>query len=232
MLNISRDGLISVEVPERTESYTPISNKMLIDSIMRGAKEKQFILKNEDHECDRSHNQFKMKFFFTTGHEDDFQLTCLNSYNKTIAARAASGIYADICWNLNMVGSSTFKRKHNSDNDLEAETFVRESFNDFDNVQGRLTILKKELTFQDMSKREMAKLAGRMFFEDRLLNTEQANILKAQIEEPSYNYGLGSTAMLFYNHVTHSLKSTGAIHYLNRHEQLLEIMEDEFTFTL
>lgn len=232
MINISRDGLISVEVPQRTDSYTPISNRMLIDSVMRGAKEKQFILKDEKHECDRTQNQFKMKFFFTTGHEDDFQLTCLNSYNKTIAARAASGIYADICWNLNMVGSSTFKRKHNSDNDLEAETFVKESFNDFDNVQKRLTTLTRELTFQRMSTREMAQLAGRMFFEEKLINTEQANILKAQIEQPSFDYNMEQTAMLFYNHVTHSLKSTGAIHYLHRHEQLLEIMEDEFSFTL
>lgn len=232
-MKLTREGLVNIDLPFKTNTYTPIPNSMLVIKALHEAHANQFLLEKEEYECNSGQSQFKMKMFFKSGLGEDFQLTLLNSYDKAIALRAASGIYSDICWNLNMTGTSTFKRKHTSDADQDAVVFINEAFSDYVNVEQRYSSLKTNLIGQTLSKREMAELAGRFFIEDELINTEQMNMLKKEIQKPSFEYNLNEdSALMYYNHLTHSLKSTSPIHYLNKHEQLLEVMEREFSFTL
>lgn len=229
---ISRNEIMGVLSPERTASYTPVTNIDLISKVFNESHRNQYVMIDERYESDSTRNKFKMKFFMETGNGSPFQITVLNSYDKTIAVRSASGIYSEICWNLNMVGSSIFKHRHEADADIESLTFIKDSFDDYAKVESRHNNLVLNLGFEQLSKTEMAKLAGKFFIEDNLVNTEQLNILKKQILEPSFDYKLEDTALLFYNHLTHSIKNTGPLNYLNAHERLIETFEKEFDFTL
>lgn len=80
----------------------------------------------------------------------------------------------------------------------------------------------------DLNKSAVHSLVGKLFLEEQIVNTDQLNILKREIIEPSYNYGTdGNSAWDFYNHVTAALRTSHPSNWVNNHIAFDEFINKE-----
>jgi len=80
-----------------------------------------------------------------------------------------------------------------------------------------------------LSTRKKAELLGILFSDISILTTEQASIVKQQIEKPSYYYSGGAdTLWAFYNHVTVALQQSHPRTWMEDQRLLHWFIESEF----
>ena len=62
-MKLTREEIMSIVAPVRTESYTPVTNIDLISKVLNESVKNQYVLVDEKYESDSTKNKFKMKFF-------------------------------------------------------------------------------------------------------------------------------------------------------------------------
>ena len=73
-----------------------------------------------------------------------------------------------------------------------------------------------------------SELLGRLFVEEKLIDSQQIGIVKSEIEKPSFNYGVDpDTAWMFYNNVTHAFKQTHPRNWMNYQSKFHKFMMGE-----
>lgn len=90
-LYTDRSVVLSVPVPEKTESYTPVPCSLIFDTVDKLANEFSLTLCGEQHLLSARGKSQRLRFFFSKGEEFTKELVVINSYDKSIALRAASG---------------------------------------------------------------------------------------------------------------------------------------------
>lgn len=214
MKEITYNDIIAVPVPQKTDSYTPISNKLIVDTVINLAKQHDFELWKEQYDIKDKGNKVKMRFGFRNDGNYGFEICTLSSYDKSIALKAAAGVTAFICWNGLVIGEFNNYRRHTGSADEEVYEFFSNVFAEEDKQFKRLSALQDKLQYVQLSKREMAELAGRMFVEEKLINTNQINTIRAEIEKPSFNYEFDlDTAWGLYNHTTYAIQNEHPLTY-------------------
>jgi hypothetical protein len=205
---ITRSEVISIPIPEKTDSYSPIENDFLISSVIEECKNRNYEVIKEEYEAASNGMQVKMNFFIQPEvGNNGFQICVLNSYNKTIAARMCGGIFAHICWNLNYVGEITDYRKHTGDAKEDVQDFIVKVFNNQQNKFINAQMLENAMKVVLLSKREQAELAGRLLIEEELLAINQLSIIQKQIKAPEFKYDFNPDSLWgLYNHTTHAIK--------------------------
>jgi hypothetical protein len=79
-----------------------------------------------------------------------------------------------------------------------------------------------------LDKKQQAEFLGRLFIEEKLLDSQQMSCVKAEIEKASYDYNVSDAcAWAFYNHVTHALKSTHPRNWMKNQAKFHEFMTAE-----
>lgn len=87
-----RSTVLSQAVPAQTESYTPISCQLIFETVDRLAKEMNLVIVKEEFLLHGNGQKQRLRFFFGIP-DSEFvrELVVINSYDKSIALRAASG---------------------------------------------------------------------------------------------------------------------------------------------
>jgi hypothetical protein len=84
----------------------------------------------------------------------------------------------------------------------------------------------------NLSIKEQAELAGRLYIEEKLIDSQQMSIVRTEMEKPSFNYGVDpDTAWMFYNHVTQAFKSTHPRDWMKKQSKFHEFMTGEVLST-
>ena len=77
----------------------------------------------------------------------------------------------------------------------------------------------------ELSITKQSELLGRLFVEEKILDSQQLSIVKSEIEDPSFNYGVDpDTAWMFYNNVTHALKKTHPRNWMDHQSKFHSFM--------
>jgi hypothetical protein len=149
-----------------------------------------------------------------------------NSLDKTIALGLAAGGNVLVCTNGMVRGDITLVRRHTGSIVEEVQQKIITSMDKLENEYNILKHQSSIMKSMEISKTEMAKLAGRLFIEEELVNTTQLNILKKEIitSEAFPDENVWS----MYNHVTESYKKSHAYTYINNHLEFHGFMEAEF----
>lgn len=225
----SYEEVCNVKLPSKTISYTPISNKQIIEQVREQVLFNSINIVDEKYETCAGGQQVKMKFYIAGQSNEPFQITVLNSYDKQISARIASGIYSSICWNLNMVGDQNMLRKHTGNADLIINDFIKSTIDSQYGLYKKHDEKIEKYKMQFLSKSEMAELAGTLLIKENIITLSQINILKKEINKPSFEYDFDvNSTWGFYNHVTHALKSSTPINYLEKHSKFQTFMEEVY----
>lgn len=140
-----------------------------------------------------------------------------NSYDKSKSFVCAIGAYVQVCYNGMLCGDMmNYKRKHRWSATRDIYMHMSDQIKNGEKYYKRLIKDKDSMRNVNLSFREQAELAGRLFIEEQLINTHQLACLKREIEKPSYDYNCSrETAWHFYNNVTHALKQTHPREWLN-----------------
>jgi hypothetical protein len=224
---ITLEELKLVTLPEETRSYTPVPHGVFIEIIKEHADKEGFQFMHEDYKAAREGNLMSGKLVFI-GDEPgiNMQVGLVNSYDKSRTAMISMGAEVFICMNGAMRGEYEMRRKHTTNVWKDLENMISDSIKILhDNY--RMIIHQKDILEQvSFNKRAQAELLGRIFVEEEIVTPTMANIIRKEIIEskkfPQDN------AWSFYNHVTHALKESHPIEYIDRHVDFHKFMEVEF----
>jgi len=228
--SISRSEVFSIPIPEKTDSYSPIENGFLISKIIEECRNRNCEIVKEEYEAASGGMQVKMKFFIQPElNNNGFQISVLNSYNKTIAARMCGGIFAHICWNLNYIGEITDYRKHTGDAKEDVQNFITNVFDNQRNKFINAQTLENAMKVVPLSKREQAELAGRMLIDEEIIAINQLSLIQKQIKSPDFKYDFNNDSLWgLYNHTTHAIKTEHPMFYLQTQQAVQEFFVETY----
>jgi len=69
----------------------------------------------------------------------------------------------------------------------------------------------------ELTKRTTAELVGRMIIEENIIESTQLNIIRGQIENPSFNYGAPNSLWELYQHTTYAMKEVHPSLWMRNH---------------
>lgn len=215
---ISRSELLSFPIPVATDSYCPISNSEIVDTVLEEFDKNNFSVQSEFYKCDGSRSKFVGGFVINVGNrESNIMFGFKNSYDKSMSAAYAMGASIIVCSNSVVSGEQSLIRKHTGSANLDIKRGISEGIkrlgDNFQNIQKDLERMKEI----EISKTIAASLIGRMYLEEELITSHQLSIIKKEYNSESFDYGVKGTMFNLYQAVTHSLKTSHPREYLNDH---------------
>jgi len=149
-----------------------------------------------------------------------------NSYDKSIRFQCGIGAHVFVCANGLIHGDlSSYSRKHTGTANADIALSIATQIGLANNKFTQLVKDKNDMKDFKLSVTQQSELLGRLFVEEKILDSQQISIVKSEIEDPSFNYGVDpDTAWMFYNNVTHALKKTHPRNWMDHQSQFHSFM--------
>lgn len=227
---MTRSELLSIPTPEETKSYKPITVANIFDTINTLSLEKDFYIQNEILETKQKGLMQKMRFQFYTGvPKYAFEIAVLNSYNKTIALRAGAGSCATICWNLCVMAPSKVHEKHMGTVQEDLYNFLKGAFDEKAIQIQNAQLLDRAFDYVPLTRKEMAELAGRLFYKEELVGVQQAEIIRKEMSNPSFKYDCNLDSLNgLYQHVTYAIQNEHPTSFLKVQQDVQSFFVEEY----
>jgi hypothetical protein len=213
--------------PQKTETYTPVPHKDLMDMVLSETDMKGFYLKKAEHQAIKDTNVLLSRYAFTgpdTGM--DFCVATLNSYNKTKPVSIGIGTQVVICENGMIAADYRIKRKHTGDAWKDLHEMIKSSVNILGDEYYRNFKIKMELSEIEVSKKEYASIIGDMFLNEKIITPTQLGIVSEEFDKSELFPE--PTAWSMYNHITQALKKSHPSNYIAQHVDVHNFMKNVF----
>lgn len=215
------------EVPSLTETYSPVAHSELIYLLEKQLNTDGYEVVNND--VAQNYNGLQicgtMSLRKPTGianNELEQTMAYTNSYNKRIPIRFVSGGKVFICSNGMIVGDIITMRKHTGEVFPALKEMMKVAVarmeEDFDKTQEDIRLMKEI----DLTATLAAELVGRMFVEERILNSNEVNEVARQLRKPRFEAFKGNNLWSLYNHATWALKEAAPDRQMGALKQLHE----------
>lgn len=227
----TKEILMSTPIPQKTQSYSPIPHASVINMTMEQI-DKSGLKVTEERYISAADGRKAMGFYRMSGIEDSemgIQLIWHNSYDKSMSLKWAIGGKVFVCKNGMVSGDiGSFKRKHTGEALLDYEDAVRTYVGQAGDMFQKLVLDKERMKEIEITKRTSAELLGRMFLEEGIIQATQLNIIKRELDNPSFNYNSEGTLWQLYNHCTVALKEAHPQFHITQHMDLHNFVKAEF----
>lgn len=229
---VSKDFLINVALPQHAATYTVISHKFVIDTVIAELNAKGLYIKEEYYRAtakgDIAVGVYKLNH--TTDPELSMMFAWTNSYNKQVKFKAVVGASVTANEAFMILGDQgSWTRKHTGTADIEAKQHIIDQINLAGMYYDQLVADKNLMKGINLTLRQKSEWLGILFAEYNILSAEQANYVKGQMSKPSYFYNGGSdTLWAFYNHVTMSMQQAHPKSWLEDQRVLHYLITNEF----
>jgi len=194
--------VLSVPVPQQSESYFPVSNKYLIDSVKNKLNSDGFQITNEQYELSKNGLQmFSTMSIQTNDSVMVKEFGFRNSYDKTLPVGFVTGSKVIVCSNLMFRGDIILMRKHTLN---VFEDFQKLLTNAISNIDTQFNSIQNEydkLNLIPVSDLEASQLAGEMYFKNKIKDSH-ISIIKKEWKDTYKN----KTAWDFCQCTTEALK--------------------------
>lgn len=206
--NTSKEELFLVPLPEKTDTYTPLSHKNLIEIIDEQLYKNGLSIVSAQYRQAEKGNKMTTYYNLNRGNSDmNLMLGFSNSYDKSLPVKFAIGSYTFICSNGALIGEFTFKRKHTGEVYKDLTNFVEGAIFQVDDMFTHMENDFNRLKETEITKRLAAELLGRMMIEENIITPTQLNIVKNELDKPTYVEFKNMTGYNLYQHCTHALKT-------------------------
>jgi len=230
--------MLSVSAPPRTKSYTPISHKTVIERTAYILNKMNFETKKTIYRSSTDGLIAQAEYHINYGNDPEMGLMIAwqNSYNKQVSFKYAVGAHVFICANGMVSGDlGAYKRRHTGEADVEALGSIENYLSCAKGIFDQLVKDRDELKKVQYNKKDIAELMGRMYVEKEIITSTQLNIMKRELEKPTYDYGVDPmNAWAVYNYATHAFKEDTPKNWITRHKDLHNFFmnkETEFKFS-
>lgn len=228
---MNKEELLCVQVPPSTDTYSAVPHRAIIEVVQEELDRHNLVPVNEKYNTNRQGTQ--VIGYMDIRHPDNsdlgMRLAFRNSYDKSMSVAFVSGASVWICSNGMISGEEYFLRKHTGSVNQELHEKVVTAINHLDEHFQRMIQHSEEMKRIELPKEEMAKLLGRMYFQENLVTSTQLNIIKKEFEEPQFEQFRDENLWSLYNHVTFSLKQAHPLNYIQQHKDFHTFVEKEFS---
>ena len=230
-------------IPWSNDSYTPISNRFIMDMLTDKIQNLGLIVKSEDYKTSLTRDGNIRGVIgglnvITDSADYGQKIMFRNSYDKSMSFAIVVGSVVWICENGCVSGDYQYKRIHRGvitgDSSTTQDDIVENingSFQYLETTFTKVTSQLDELKHFEISPDEAYKILGELFFKQEIVNISQMSIIKKELTF-SHNFRhLGDTdftAYDLYNHITESLKSSSPYTYVKDHVATHKLFEQTF----
>ena len=224
---VSLTDLQSIDLPDETESYKPVSHYDLATNLVKVAQDllNGFTYSKSHYGLARDGNQlFGIHVFQNGSDEMGLSIGFRNSYDKSMSVGIAIGASVFVCDNLAFTGEVTILRKHtlNVWQDLEEMmvTSIYRSRNNFNRIVEDAEGMKYAYLSNDNAFRLLGFLYGK-----GVLMPRQLPVVKREWINPSSKEFSNNSLWSFYNCCTEALKSSPPSRIMEKHIKLHELIK-------
>jgi hypothetical protein len=201
--------LVSVPLPNHGASYTVISHQSVMDYVYTELATAGFSVVHEEYRCTAdgqiAHGIYKLNF--NNDPELSMMFAWTNSYNKQVRFKCGVGGYINLTGTTMVCGDmGSWARKHTGTADEETIKTIQDQIANAHMYYNQLCSDKESMKGITLNKRKQAQLLGILFAEYQILTTEQASIVRQQMDRPSHVYVDSNSLWAFYNFVTIALQ--------------------------
>ena len=207
----SKAHLLSVALPDHGDSYTVISHESVIDHVYTELAQAGFGIVSEEYRATADGNiaQGIHVLQYNSDPELSMMFAWTNSYNKQVRFKCGVGAYVNHTGTTMVCGDmGSWARKHTGTADEETVATIKEQVANAQMYYDQLVADKNAMKDIKMNKRKQAQLLGILFAEYQILTTEQASIVRSQMDKPTHVFEDSSSLWAFYNYVTTALQSS------------------------
>jgi len=201
--------LVGVPLPQHAATYTVISHQFVIDYSRQQLLAAGFTIVDEEYRCtaDGQIAQGIYRLNYNTDPELHMMFAWTNSYNKQVKFKCLIGGYITATETVMTSGEiGTWTRKHTGTADVETKATIDDQIANAHMYYSQLVSDKAFMETITMTRRKQAQMLGILFAEYGILTTEQASIIRAQMDRPSHVYKNTDSLWAFYNYVTIALQ--------------------------
>ena len=215
-----------IQVPEKTETYIPVSHQELVTKITE-AGNKHYGREASKHNYEVNHRGQQLFGSLVWEGENNSMSRSIgfrNSYNKTLPVGVCGGANVTVCSNLMFVGDVIKMRKHTQNVGDDLDALIVKLFEDVDK---RYTQAHSDAGYMQeipLSNEQAADYLGQLFVNQNVLNSSQIN--KAADEWFNSKDFTSRTLWSAYNACTEALKSAHPSNALEKYTKLHTFTED------
>lgn len=207
----TKELVLGTPLPQETRTYKPISHEQLINLTLESIQSAGFQLDKEMYTWANAGNLATGNYTISNVADSEMQLKIAwqNSYDKSVSLKFAIGTHVMVCSNGCVSGDyGAFKKKHVGTVQEFTPNAITEYIKQAGDAFTRIQRERDRMKEIEATKRTTAELVGRLFLDEKIINTLQLNIIAKEIEAPTYNYNADGSMWQLYNHVTHALKES------------------------
>jgi len=230
--DITRATLEAVPLPVHAATYTVISHKSIMDYALAEIAAMGFTVHSEEYRA--THDGQIAQGIYQLNYNSDPEMSLMfawtNSYNKQIRFKCAVGGYVHANQTVMLCGEiGTYARKHTGTADADTIAMMQTHLTNAQMYYDNLVADKEEMKSISLSSRRQAEILGVLFAEYEILTTEQASIIRQQMDKPSFFYNGGKdTLWSFYNHATVALQQSHPRTWMEDQRMLHWFISNEF----
>jgi hypothetical protein len=201
--------LVSVALPNHAATYTVISHQSVIDYVYTELATAGFSILDEEFRCtaDGQIAQGIHKLSFNSDPELSMMFVWTNSYNKQVRFKCGVGAYINLTGTTMVCGDmGNWARKHTGTADEETIKTIQEQIANAHMYYNQLAADKEIMKTVILNKRRQAQMLGILFAEYQILTTEQASLVRSQMDRPSHVFADSNSLWAFYSYVTIALQ--------------------------
>jgi hypothetical protein len=205
------DYLTGIPLPVHADTYTVISHENVMDYTKTALINAGFTIEREEYRAtaDGQIAQGVFRLHYGTDQELSMMLAWTNSYNKQVRFKCGVGAYINTNGTVMVCGDmGSWARKHTGTADTETIATITEQVTNAHMYYNQLVSDKNVMQTISMTKRKQAQLLGILFAEYQILTTEQASIVRQQMDKPSYVFADNNSLWAFYNYITLALQQS------------------------
>lgn len=225
---MTRQELDLIPVPEKTETYTPISHFELANRITTVSQDmlSDYVLVGESYGIARKGNQlFAVLKFQGESKEMAMSVAFRNSYDKSMSFGLAFGAQVFVCDNLALTGDIVVMRKHSKTiMDTLDDTIIANIFRAKQAYQ-KILFDSDKLKRRSLEDKQAFGLMGLLFGLD-LVSPRQITKLKQEWLSPTHEEFQSRNAWSFLNATTDALKSTAPLDIMERNAKAYQVIND------
>ena len=205
----SKAHLISIDLPVHGDSYTVISHESVMDYAYTELANAGFGIVTEDYRAtaDGQIAQGIYKLQYNSDPELNMMFAWTNSYNKQVRFKCGVGAYVNQIGTVMVCGDmGSWARKHTGSADEETVQTIKDQIANAQMYYNQLVSDKEAMKGISMTKRKQSQLLGILFAEYKILTTEQASMIRNEMDKPSHVFEDTNSLWAFYNYVTTALQ--------------------------
>jgi len=216
----AKDILLTADIPQETKTYKPVTHQQLMDLTLESIHSAGFELESEVYSAARDGNVANGRYVIKNVADSEMQLQIgwQNSYDKSMSLKFAIGTRIIVCSNGMVSGDyGAFKKAHKG----EIQTFTPNAITEYIKQAGdaftRIQNEREAMKNMEITKRTAAELIGRMIIEESIIESTQLNIIRGELEKPSFDYGAPGSLWELYQHTTFAMKEVHPSLWMRNH---------------